>query len=121
MPRKEFSAAVRRAAWERANGMCEAIWSGRRCNFPVHIGCFIYEHLNPVWMCDDASLENCAVYCLACAKAKTKTDIKNIAKVKRIQKKRAGLRKPRGRPLPGTKRSGIKRKVNGQVVRRKIR
>ena len=92
-----------------------------RCNAPVDLGGFHYDHIVPTWMSDDCGVENGQLLCIFCHRTKTKQDIKNIAKVKRIQKKRAGLRKPRGRPLPGTKRSGIKRKVNGQVVRRKIR
>jgi hypothetical protein len=135
MPRKEFSAKTKRLAWARANGMCECVvdaktdqpiltsllnyrGSWKRCCAPIDLGCFIYEHVNAVWMSDDNSLENCAVYCLPCAKFKTKSDRKRIDKVKRILKKRAGLRKPRGRALPGTKRSGLKRKFGGKIVHR---
>ena len=124
MPRKEFSVAVRRAAWERAGGRCEGTlihWdngTSERCGAPIDIGNFHYDHIVPTWMSDDASLANCQVLCTACHKTKTKQDVKNIAKVKRIQKKQAGLRKPRGRALAGTKRSGWKRKIDGRVERR---
>jgi len=124
-PRREFSAKTKTAAWERAGGQCEGLvitersWPVLvRCTAPVDIGCFVYEHLNPAWMSDDASLENCAVYCLRCAKVKTKLDVKNIAKAKRIIAKRTKTKKPRGRPLPGTKRSGWKKSVGGKVERR---
>ena len=129
--RREFSIETRRLAWTRANGACEGrvpqhdpkapydyLRPFRRCNAPVDIGCFVYEHLNPAWMSDDASLENCAVYCLRCAKVKTKLDVQNIAKAKRIIAKRTKTKKPRGRPLPGTKRSGWKKSVGGKVERR---
>ena len=87
-PRKEFSRATKRAAWERSGGRCECVIDGLRCDAPVDTGCFIYEHLDPVWISDDASLDNCGVFCLPCAKAKTRKDVADIAKVKRIRDKR---------------------------------
>ena len=122
MPRREFSAKTRRAAWERANGMCEGMvdmgYAVVRCLAPVDTGNFHYDHLDPDWYSKDNELENCAVLCVVCHKAKTKTDVKNIAKSKRIIDKRIKARTPKGRPIPGTKRSGWKRKMNGEVVRR---
>ena len=125
MPRREFSAKTKAAAWERANGMCEGLivtersWpTPVRCNAPVDIGCFHYDHIDPVWISGSNSLTNCMVLCVPCHKLKTKTDVKNIAKVKRIHKKAAGTKKPRGRALAGTKRSGLRKKMSGEVMRR---
>ncbi len=110
--RREFSARTKRQAWERANGFCEAMWPIRatlifdtetritdgffRCNTPLERGRFVYEHLCPDWFSKDNELENCAVYCLQCAKAKTRTDVKNIAKSKRIIDKRIKAKSKRG-------------------------
>lgn len=95
-PRKEFSAAVKRAAWERSGGRCEG-WATtdlmhhfgrsigiRLCNAVVRKGKCAFDHRIPVWTCDDASLANCQVLCLPCHKAKTAQDVKAIAKSKRI-------------------------------------
>ncbi|MBO6755431.1 MAG: HNH endonuclease [Roseibium sp.] len=51
-------------------------------------------------------------------KAKTADDIAEKAKVDRMRKKHLGIRKPKGRPLPGTKASGWKHKMSGEWVRR---
>jgi hypothetical protein len=117
-PRREFSAATRRAAWERANGQCEAYLESPtgfadvgliRCTAPLDVGNFHYDHIDPDWFSKDNELDNCAVICRRCHELKTKKDKRNIAKSKRIQDKRIKARKPKGRPMPGTKRSGWKK------------
>lgn len=118
-PREEFSAPVRRAAWERANGRCEGIFFGCvRCSAPIDLGGFHYDHIIPYWTCRDSTLENCQVLCRDCHKRKTVGDVKNIAKSKRIQDKRIRARTPRGRPMAGTKRSGLRKRMDGTVERR---
>ena len=127
-PRREFSAKTRRAAWERCGGLCEGIiqtplrlhgvglWA--QCRAPIDVGSFHYDHVDPDWYSKDNELSNCQLLCRVCHSAKTKRDVKDIAKSKRIIDKRIKARKPRGRPLMGTKRSGWKRKVSGEVARR---
>lgn len=133
-PRKEFSRATRLAAWERANGQCEGMipletWMGdwwipgaknpmRRCNAPIDIGCFHYDHVDPVFNSDDNSLSNCQCLCRPCHKAKTKQDVKAIAKVKRIRDKRIKALTSK-RPMPGSRKDWRKRKMNGQIVDRR--
>ncbi len=51
-------------------------------------------------------------------KEKTRKDRKTIAKINKVRLKHAGLKKPKGRPLIGTKASGWKRKMDGTLVRR---
>src|SRR5262245_5113897 len=51
-------------------------------------------------------------------KSKTKTDLARKAKIYAIQKRHYGVRKPRGQPMPGTKASGWKKKLSGEVVKR---
>jgi hypothetical protein len=121
-PREEFDSDVRRTAWDRANGRCEGIVEGLfgpvRCSAPIDLGEFHYDHIIPYWMCRDSSLDNCQVLCRECHKFKTKGDVKNIAKVKRIKDKRIKARKPKGRPMMGTKRSGWKKPMHGPAHRR---
>ena len=117
-PRREFSSFTRRLAWARANGRCEGIIhdpSGNnepydyRCNAPIDLGEFHYDHIDPDYFSKDDELGNCQVLCRECHARKTRSDITNIAKSKRIQDKRIKARKPRGRPIPGSKRSGWKK------------
>ncbi len=79
--RKEFSARTKRQAWERANGFCQS------CYMPLDRG-HHYDHIDPDWFSKDYELQNCQVICRDCHSIKTKRDIKNIAKSKRIINKR---------------------------------
>jgi 5-methylcytosine-specific restriction enzyme A len=126
-PRKEFTKATRRAAWERCGGRCEGLiiwWSGvcsrfgDRCLAPIDIGCFHYDHIDNVWTSQNNSLENCQVLCIPCHKAKTRRDVKQIAKTKRIIDKRLKLRSSRT-PMPFGKGDWRKRKMDGTVVDRR--
>lgn len=84
-PRREFGAAAKRAIFARANGNCER----QGCtNKGEH-----YDHINPDYFSKDNAPENGQLLCNPCHKIKTKTDAKNIAKTKRIIKRRLGLRK----------------------------
>ena len=125
-PRREFSAATRRAAWLRCQGFCEGqfqlLGEGGlvRCNTPINLGNFHYDHIDPDYFSKDGSgeLSNCQVLCKLCHRDKTKRDVKLIAKSKRIQDKRIKARKPKGRPMPGTKRSGWRKRMDGTVEKR---
>lgn len=88
--RREFSAKVKLAAFERANGNCE------RCPSKLYPGKFRYNHRIPDALGGEPSLQNCELLCLACDSRQTyKTDIPAIAKSKRIRRREAGVRKPR--------------------------
>lgn len=68
------------------------------------------------------AVENVRPLCIECHKAKTALDAKVIAKAKRLAGETCAgpSRRPMksGRPLPGTKASGLKRRMNGAVERR---
>lgn len=88
--RREFSAKVRVAAFERAKGRCE------RCTGLLRPGKFRYNHRTPDALGGEPTLDNCEVLCIACDHPQTYgKDIPAIAKSKRIRKHRAGVRKPR--------------------------
>lgn len=97
--RRNFSALVRRAAFERAGGRCEECGTtldGRRWDV---------DHIVTDWMGGDPTLDNAAVLCAGsrdtCHGKKSADDAKRIAKVKRLLKTEAGerSRKRRGREL----------------------
>jgi 5-methylcytosine-specific restriction protein A len=84
--RREFSAAVRVAAFERAGGNCE------KCTAPL-VGSNRpqYDHAVPDAVGGEPTLANCLVLCRSCHGRKTsKTDVPEIAKTKRIHSKHIG-------------------------------
>ena len=55
--------------------------------------------------------------CVPCHKAKTKRDVRQIAKTKRVIKKLAGLKASR-HPMPFGRNSRLKKKLDGTIVAR---
>ena len=65
--------------------------------------------------------ENLWPICIDCdggPGGKAARDNTEVAKGKRVSERHFGARVPDGRPIPGSKRSGWKKKMNGDVVRR---
>lgn len=123
MPRREFEKKTKRAALERSGGFCEAVgtWYGlekdQRCNVPLSHG-VQFDHIDLDANSKDNSLANCAAVCIKCHQFKTaKIDIPKAAKTVRQQDKHNGIKKSKGRPLPGTRASGIRRRMDGTVER----
>jgi len=90
--RREFSKQVKRDAFVRAAGKCE----GQNCGARLSLGKFHYDHVIPDGLGGEPILDNCAVLCTACHKDKTtKRDVPAIAKAKRIEDRRNGIKNPR--------------------------
>lgn len=133
MSRVEFSAATKRATWERSGGTCEGtvdVYTGefvanpaihrhliRRCDAPLGHGCFHYDHVDPSWTSGRNDLANCQLLCVPCHKAKTAKDRGDIAKVKRVRDKAIKAKTSRNPMLFG-RGSKLKRKIGGKVVLR---
>ncbi len=81
--RREFSAKVKVAAFERAGGRCES------CKVKIRPGNGPeYDHSTPAAVGGSATIDNCRVLCRNCHGAKTaRTDVPQIARTKRIQRK----------------------------------
>lgn len=108
MSRREFSADVRRAAWKRCNGRCEA----KGCGAKLQVGKFQYDHIVPDGLGGEPTLENCQVLCAAHHEAKTiEQDRPIMQKADNIKAKHLDF-KPK-RPW-----SQFRKKMNGEVVRR---
>lgn len=76
---------------------------------------FHYDHVLPDALGGEPTLENCAVLCRACHDEKThKSDVPRISKMKRQRVRNLGA-KTTARPIPGSKASGIRRRMNGTV------
>lgn len=113
MSRREFSSKVKAAAFERSGGFCEKLdGNGDRCGLKLRTGKFRYDHVLPDYLGGEPTLENCSVQCLACDAPKTAADQTRIAKTKRQHLGHIGAktRKPW--------HPNLKRKMNGQTVRR---
>jgi 5-methylcytosine-specific restriction protein A len=111
MSRREFSRAVMREAFARAAGKCE------RCGNHLYTGKYQYDHIIADSIGGEPTLDNCAVLCTGCHDEKTaKLDTPRAAKTKRQHLAHIGAR-PRSR-MPGSRTSNLKKKMNGQTVRR---
>jgi 5-methylcytosine-specific restriction endonuclease McrA len=98
-PRKRLTAAERAILLTRQHHGCAGpcreslVWAlvdGK----PVY-GPMIDEHIIPLELGGSNELSNRALLCAACAKAKTRTDRKAIAKVARIRRRLAGAERPK--------------------------
>jgi 5-methylcytosine-specific restriction protein A len=112
MSRREFPKQVKRDALKRAAKCCEA------CGFPFGVK-FHFDHDIADGLGGEPTLDNCKVLCHAChADKTTKHDVPLIAKVKRINDKHNGIRTTTSRPMPGSRASGLRKRMNGTVDRR---
>lgn len=88
--RREFSAKVKIAAYEAAQGHCV------RCTAKLYPGKFRYNHRIPCALGGEATLQNCELLCVNCDSVQTYgKDIPVIAKTKRIRTREAGVKRPR--------------------------
>jgi 5-methylcytosine-specific restriction enzyme A len=112
-PRREFSAKVKVAAFERSGGYCE------KCTARLVPGRYAYDHVLPDALGGEPTLANCEVLCDACHGAKThRDDVPRIAKMKRQRARHIGAEARSPRPLPGGRKSPWRKKIDGTVVRR---
>lgn len=115
--RREFSQAVRKLAFKRCCGK-DGIPRCQTCGKVLRAGNIIFEHEQPAGLGGEPTLANCKVNCGTCADVKTFTqDNPRMAKADRVLKKNFGLQ-AKGRPMPGSKASGLRKRMNGQVERR---
>ncbi len=124
--RAEFTTATKLAAWKRAGGPdCPVCECG--CGVPISDSDPAeYHHVNEAESGDTPerrkflrSLENCLCVCQSCHKRITRTE--TMPKIVKSRSQRAGKanakRKPK-RPMPGSRASGLKKRLDGTVVPR---
>lgn len=116
MSRREFSVAVKRAAYARSEGVCEC---GCRRPFTDHPKERPeYDHELPDFLGGEPDLENCKVIRVDCHQAKTANgDMHHIKKVRRGEKARKNITRFK-QAIPGSKTSRWKKPINGPAVRR---
>ena len=120
--RKDFPASVKKAVRERA---------GYRCEYPECDNSAIdVDHIIPEALGGTSTYDNGQLLCTTCHARKTALNNKMVLKAdkrggrvgqqaRRAKAKRTGKHKSiQSRPMAGTKASGLKRKMDGSVVRR---
>lgn len=94
MPRRaEFSKLTKARAFERCAGRCEC-----GCGLRIQ-GTPEYDHIIPAAIGGSADLDNCQVLDPKCHRRKTSGDVPEIARTRRLEEKRLGLR-PKRRGFP---------------------
>lgn len=120
--RTEFPQSVKKAAFVRCckGGTKPGIPQCENCGIELNVRTgTIYEHLDADGLGGEPTLKNCGVFCFTCADIKTHTeDNPRMAKADRGARKNHGLQKKAKHPMPGSKASGFKRKMDGSVVKR---
>ncbi len=111
--RREFPKPVKREALRRANGKCENKTCGALFGVKFHFDHDIADGLG-----GEPTLENCKVLCHVCHDDKTrKHDVPLIAKVKRIQDRHNGIRKPSTLKSRGFEKRPPQRTASRPIVR----
>lgn len=112
--RREFPTKIKLAAWALAKCKCE------RCSVQIRPGNGPhYDHRVPDAVNGEPTLANCQVLCKTCHGIKTaKVDVPAIAKTKRVLTGVARAERPKSRPMPGSRASAWKRRMDGTVVKR---
>ena len=95
--RRRLTAAERRALLERQSFICAACPTKLTLEIEggVVLGAMVDEHVIPLALGGSNDLANRELRCVACAKAKTRADLRAIAKVARIRRRLAGQERPK--------------------------
>jgi len=109
--RRNFSAKVKLAAWERSGGRCE------KCLIKI-VARPEYDHRIPDAMGGEPTIENCECLCTKCHKLKTLgEDIPRIKKTRHQRSSHIGAHRSRN-PVPGSRGSKFRKKMSGEVEMR---
>ena len=112
--RSVFSTSFRLNLFLKRKGTCTS------CSQKIDAGkAWDIDHILPLALGGTNELKNLQIFCKPCHQSKTsQSDIPRIAKTKRLKARHLGARSPSTRPIPGSRRSPWKRKLDGSVVRR---
>lgn len=110
--RKKFSSKQRLECFVKHGALCYL------CETKIKPGEeWQIEHILPVALGGSNEDENLRPVHVHCHKPKTKDDVGKISKANRLRAKHFGAKEKKG-SMPGSKKSGWKRKMDGTVVRR---
>ena len=112
--RPTFSTSFRLNLFLKRKGTCAA------CSQKIDAGkAWDIDHILPLALGGTNAPDNLQILCRPCHRSKTShSDIPRIAKTKRLKAHHLGARAPSRRPIPGSRRSPWKRKMDGSVLKR---
>ena len=103
---------VRARVWFRDKGTCQC------CGTLIMAGMdWQVDHRIAIANGGENRESNLQVLLASCHKDKTKADVAEKSKVARVRTKHLGIKKHQARPMPGTKASGIRKRMNGTIER----
>jgi len=112
-PRKRLTSQQKARLFLERDGKCH------RCERKLSPGDkWIVEHLTALENGGTNDWDNLSITCDWCKPEKDREDHGIAAKARHVATKHVGAHVPKSPPMPGTKRSGWKKKINGEVVRR---
>ena len=114
-PDSQPPASVRLRVFNRYKGHCH--WSGKKINAALGDK-WELDHIKPLHLDGENRESNLAPILVEQHKKKTSNEIKEKAKADRIRAKHLGTKKKKGKPIPGSKRSKWKKKLDGTIERR---
>jgi len=117
-PRKHITAKLRARVFNANGGICHICGGKIGAIRPER---WEVEHIIPLALGGEDEPENMAPAHYQCHKEKTKEDVKQIAKSKRIINRHKGFRTESRSAMPCGRRSIWKKKMDGTVVRRDLR
>lgn len=88
------------------------------CKAMIKGGQFQADHITPVCKGGKTEVSNGDLICLPCHKPKSAEETKWSQEADRKGRKDRGSKPKTSRPMPGSKLSGLKRKMDGTVVPR---
>jgi len=115
--RQIFSTSFRLNLFLKRKGTCAS------CSQKIDAGkAWDIDHIIPLALGGTNEPKNLQILCKPCHQSKTsQSDIPRIAKTKRLKARHLGAKSPSTCPIPGSRRSPWKRKLDGSVVRRVAR
>lgn len=103
---------VRARVFDRAGGKCH------RCGRKIVAETWTCEHLVALVNGGANAERNLGVTCNWCLPAKNAEDVAEKSEVARVRKKHVGIAAKRFRPIPGSKASGWRHRMDGTWERR---
>jgi 5-methylcytosine-specific restriction enzyme A len=111
--RQEFTKATKLEAWTRSGGRCQC------CTAKLFPGNIEYHHDKECTYGGSNDSGNCIVLCRACHSAITRKRTAAIAKSNRVRAGHLGIKRT-SRPMPGSRASGWRKRMDGTVERRPL-
>lgn len=90
------------------NGRCP------ECDRKLIAGHYEFDHIQALEHDGDNADDNWRALCVPCHKLKTRADHQDRAKRDRLA---VGGRQRKGAPMPGTRASGLRKRMNGEVTK----